>query len=982
MTRDRLDPKATDPTVVLRPGVVPDLAATEFMPPGAPGAAPAGSSPASPLRRFGRFVLLERLGAGGMGVVYAAFDEKLERKVAIKFVAAHRGDERAHERLLREAQAQARLSHPNVVTIYEVGALPEGGLFIAMELVKGQTLRAWQRGGVRTWREVVAVYAVAGEGLAAAHRAGIVHRDFKPDNVLVGDDGRVRVADFGLAFAAEAAAAVDPDVRTPDSLRGADSQPVRVPTAAGAIAGTPGYMAPEQLAGEADGRTDQFGFCVALYEVLHGERPYADLAFAHGERPAPRRSEPDPVYPRWLWDVTMRGLALEPERRFPSMDALLAELLRHRGRARRRALIAAGLAGALALAAGLTAKLSAEAPPLPCPLAMAELVGVWDPAVKQQARAALLGTRAPFAAAVWASTEAAFDRYAERWLGAQQAACEATHVRHVQSAELLDRRMECLAGRRRQLAAGAEVLQSKPAQAAAHADELLGSIGELATCADTGALLELGGAAARPLTAQARARTDEVRRNLARAEVLLATGDVGAAEPAVAAAARLAADQGEFVRAEVLHLEGRIRLARDQVAASIASLNRSIEMAVSSRHDELIADVWLTLALRVGKLEQRPADIEVWLAQGEAWIRRLGHPSDARRVALEHARGGLRHAAGDAREAVAALERALELAEALWGKDDPRLVPLLRDRATAHGRLMQAKAAVADGERALALGIAAWGPAYPDLARTRRVLGLLYIEQLGDVERGERELTQARELYRAQLGADSTEVANCELSLSQAGQYRGDYAAALDHAERAEQIYAARLGAGHSRRGDALMAVGVLRFMRKDFPGSLAAYEAAYPILRAALGDAHTTVGILLSNTGETLLALDRTGPARGQFQQALAVLERSLGSEHADLALPLKGLGLAHLGGGQPREALAPLERALALRTASSAASDPQELAEIRWALARTLRALGREPARAGELATAAAASYRGLGAESAGRVQEIARWLGPTGE
>jgi eukaryotic-like serine/threonine-protein kinase len=940
----------------------------------AEGAAGSGRSPAPVLRRAGRFVLLERLGAGGMGVVYAAFDEKLERKVAIKLVAAHLGDEEAHARLLREAQAQARLSHPNVVTIYEVGALPEGGLFIAMELIKGQTLRAWQRDSGRTWREIVALYAAAGEGLAAAHRAGIVHRDFKPDNVLLGDDGRVRVADFGLAFAAEAQTKAQTQVA-------AGSQPEN-PIATATIAGTPGYMAPEQLAGAGvDARTDQFGFCVALYEALHDERPFADLAFVAGARPPPRRTEPDPAYPRWLWDVTMRGLALEPERRFASMDALVAELTRHRGRARWRALIAAGLVGGLALTAATAAKLSGEAPPPACPLATAELAGVWDRPAKQQMEAALRGTGKPFAASVWASTEAAFDRYAERWLGAQQAACEATHVRHVQSAELLDRRMECLAGRRRSLAAAAEVLRSRPAQAVEHAGELLGSLGDLETCADTGVLLQLGAgrpvAALTPATAHARAQAAEVRRQLARADALLATGDVSGAEPAVAEAARLAAELDEPVRAEVHHLEGRVQLARDQLVASIASFNRAVELAVSSHHDELPADVWLTLALTAGKLEQRPAEIEAWLGQGEAWLRRLGHASDSRRVRVEHARGTLRLTAGDARQAVAALTRALELAEALWGKDDPRLVPLLRDRATAYGRLLQPRPAVADGERALALGIAAWGPVYPDLARTRRALGLLYIEQLGEVERGERELTQALELYRAQLGEGSTEVANCELALSQAGQYRGDYAAALDHAERAERIYAAQLGAEHPRRGEALMAVGVLRFMRKDFAGSLAAYEAAYPILRAALGDAHTTVGFLLSNLGETLLALDRAEPARGHFEQALAALQRSLGPEHAHVALPLKGLGLAHLRLGRPRDALAPLERALALRTGSAVAGDPQELAEIRWALARALRALARDPARARELAEAAAAGYRGLGAESAGRVQEIARWL-----
>lgn len=944
--------------------------------------AAASDSPTSLLRRVAQFVLLERLGAGGMGVVFAAFDEKLERKVAIKLVATQGADERAQARLLREAQAQGRLSHPNVVTVYEVGTLPEGELFIAMELVKGPTLRAWQGGATRTWQDIVAVYAAAGEGLAAAHRGGIVHRDFKPDNVLVGDDGRVRVADFGLAFAAEAEVSMTTHV--PDAAP--SERPWPALTAVGAVLGTPGYMAPEQFAGAAvDARTDQFSFCVALYEALHGERPNADLAFAHGERPRPRRTAPDPAYPRWLWDVLMRGLSLEPGERFASMDALLAELTRSRARTRRRVLAAAGLMGTLTIAGVAFAALSGRSPP-PCPPATAELAGIWDPASKQRIEAALLGTGTPFAANVWASTKAAFDRYAARWIGAQQAACEATHVRHVQSAALMDRRMECLAARRRSLAAAAEVLQDRPAQAVEHAGEILSSLGDIEPCADTGVLLQLGagrGAASTvwPLSARTRAQVAEVRQHLARADALLATGDLAGADPVVAEAARLAKDlDDDAVRAEVHYFQGRIQLSRGELALALASFNRAIELAVSSHHDELPADIWLKLAVTAGTLEQRPAEIESWLGQGEAWIRRLGHASDSRRIELEHARAYLQRTAGDARSAQATLSHAIETAESLWGKDDPRLIPLLRDRAAAQARLRQARPAVADGERALALGIAAWGPDYPDIARTRRALGLLYIEQLGEVKRGEHEISLALELYRSQLGADSIEVANCEQALSQAGQYRGDYAAALEHAERAEQIYAKRLGAEHPRRGEALMGLGVLRFMRKDFAGSLAAYEAAYPILRAALGSGHTTVGILRSNTGETLLALGRAEPARAEFQQALDTLRRSLGPDHADLALPLKGLGLAFLSAGRPGDARAPLERALALRTQSAAASDPQEVAEIRWALARTLRALGRE-ARAQELALAALAGYRGLGSESAERVREIERWIGAAG-
>jgi tetratricopeptide (TPR) repeat protein len=923
------------------------------------------------LSKVGQFVLLDRLGVGGMGIVYAAFDEKLERKVAIKLLATHGTDERAQHRLLAEAQAQARLSHPNVVTIYEVGTLPDGQSFIAMELVKGQTLRAWQRSGTRTWREVVAVYAAAGQGLAAAHRVGLVHRDFKPDNILLGDDGRARVTDFGLAFAAEAAPLVEENAPSVSEAPFAKGTPVPPSasrgglslTAVGRIAGTPGYMAPEQRTGAAvDARTDQFAFCVALYEALHGERPHAELG------------PPAASYPRWLWNVLVRGLTHEPSARFASMDALLAELTRRRERVRNRALLVLALV-AVPATAGAAYWIGS---PSPCPEPTGELTGVWDATTAQRAQAALLGTGAPFAAKVWESSQATLDQYAKRWVTAQEAACKATHVQHVQSAELLDRRTECLAGRKRSLAAATQVLETRPAQAVAHAGEILSSLGDIELCADTGVLLALAQPASAPTNPQLREKVADVRNQLARATVLLAADDVGSAEPIVVQAAELARDLDHApVRAEIDFMDGRVTLARGRVDASVASLNKAIERAVSSHHDELAVDIYLTLAQAVGMVEQRPAEIKVWLGQAEAWLGRLGHTNDPRRVDLERARGNLQRAAGDPRAAVETMSRAILTAETLWGDADPRLSLLLRDRAVVQARLRQGKPAVADAERALALGIRAWGPDYPDVARTRRALGLLYIEQLGDVARGEHEIALALPVFRNQFGADSIDVASCEEVLIQAGQFRGDYAAALEHAERAEQILDKRLGASNPRHGSALMNLGVLRFMRKDFTGSLAAYQAAYRILSAAWGPEHATVGVLLSNIGETLLALGRAEAAEVEFKKALELFQKRLGPDHADLALPLKGLGLAQLSRGKPREALAPLERALVLRTQSKAASDPQEVAEIQWGISRALRATGHEPARCRALAEAALATYRSLGSESAERVQEISLWL-----
>ncbi|TMQ07084.1 MAG: serine/threonine protein kinase, partial [Deltaproteobacteria bacterium] len=635
------------------------------------------------------------------------------RKVAIKLVATRGHDERARQLVLREAQALARLNHPNVVTVYEVGTLPDGGLFIAMELVKGQTLRSWQA-QPRDWRDIVAMYIEAGRGLAAAHDTGIVHRDFKPDNVLVGDDGRVRVADFGIAFAVESARPGPAAADASGPGAGGDAGPedergmALATTAAGDFAGTPGYMAPEQLAGTAiDARADQFSFCVALHEALHGERPALEAA-----EPPPRR-ETEPSYPRWLRDLVQRGLARDPSARFPSMTALLAELTRRRERGR-RLVLAAGLVAAAAIVAVSSAALSGRSDPPPCPLATDELAGVWDLATRQRSAVAILGTAAAFAAPMWTSTSTALDRYARRWLDAQHAACEATHVRHIQSADLLDRRMECLASRRRSLAAAADVLQHRPDQAVGHAGEILGSLGDIELCADTGVLLDLTSAtaaSAKPTRTVARARAALVRQRLASASALLATGDVAGATPVVAEAARLAGDlDDDTVRAELQYFDAKLVLERGDVAASVPLFDRAVALAIASHHDELAADIWLTLALQVGERDLRPAEIEPWLGQAESWLRRLGHTTDSRRVAASHARAFLQRTSGDARAAEVTLSHAIELGEAMWGPSDPRLISVLRERAATQGALHQPRAAVADAERALALGIAAWGP--------------------------------------------------------------------------------------------------------------------------------------------------------------------------------------------------------------------------------------------------------------------------------
>ncbi|HEX7699888.1 MAG TPA: serine/threonine-protein kinase, partial [Kofleriaceae bacterium] len=297
------------------------------------------------LTKLGRYMIERELGDGGMGVVYAAFDPELERNVAIKVIRRGLVDD-AEKRLLREARAMARLAHPNVVTVYEVGTV-DGRDYIAMELIDGGNLVDWLRTAKPAQAEIIQAFVAAGRGLATAHEAGLVHRDFKPHNVLRTRGGRVMVTDFGLAREAANAPAPRTTPVPVSSLSGL--------TEPGSLLGTPAYMAPEQWnGGEVTPATDQFAFCVALWEALAGERPFR--GDSSDELRAQIGAGPDQLdtskLPRRFRTVLVRGLAIDPAKRWPTMAALLAHL------ERRRRSIAMGIAAVAVI--GLAAALVAE----------------------------------------------------------------------------------------------------------------------------------------------------------------------------------------------------------------------------------------------------------------------------------------------------------------------------------------------------------------------------------------------------------------------------------------------------------------------------------------------------------------------------------------------------------------------------------------------------------------------------------------------
>jgi eukaryotic-like serine/threonine-protein kinase len=524
---------------------------------------------------MGRYIVLYRVGKGGQGIVLAAYDPELDRKVALKIVSESEDDSRE---LVREARALAKLAHENVVVVHDVGAV-EGRVFIAMEFVDGGDLRAWLAAEQRSWREIVAIFEKAGRGLAASHRAGLVHRDFKPANVLVSTTGRVLVTDFGLARAAPRA-----------------SRPAFDATG---VVGTPAYMSPEQLAGDpADERSDQYSFCASLYEALYGTRPYAgtslDELAASIQRGALVAPVTDTKVPAALRRALVRGLAKRRADRFASMDELLAAIASATSRHRVRWL---ALGGVPLVAAGAIA-LFALRDDAVCEGAQPKIDEVWNPAVQGQIERAFAASHKPYAAQAWQAVKAALDRHAAAWVAMHTDACEATSVRREQSADVLDLRMQCLDARRTQLAALVDVLARADARTVEHASDAVGRLEPVSGCAD---LVALRSPVPLPQAPAVRAQIAELRRELARAQAFADAGtfrDGLAIAPHTLAVVRSIGYQP--LEAETLIVLGDLQYEVGDFKAAEAALRSAVIAAEASGHQLAAARAWRSLVVVLG----------------------------------------------------------------------------------------------------------------------------------------------------------------------------------------------------------------------------------------------------------------------------------------------------------------------------------------------------------------------------------------------
>lgn len=491
--------------------------------------------------QVGRYVLRRFVGAGGMGVVVAAHDPELDREVAIKIVA---GDETA--RPIREAQAMARLSHPNVVQVYEVLRLG-ARTAIVMELVEGEELGAWQVG--RPWRAIVDAYVQASRGLAAAHRAGIVHRDFKPSNALVDREGAVRVTDFGVARHA----AGDADE-------------------AGSV-GTPVYMAPEQhRKAQVDARTDQWALACALYEALYGRRPFAaaegtDLAAAVIRGDVAAEPSDTPV-PRRIRAAIRRALATDPADRFARLDDFAAVL------AARPRTAAFAIGGAvLVIVVIATVLLARRGEATTCTGLDQPMRDVWTAAARTDLRARL--TSAGLPAAGVDRTLAKLDAYATSWGTTRTGACIDARA-GVRAGAMLDARIRCLDHRRAAVAGLLEALAAADAATLRATNDAVAQLPPLATCDD---------APAAPTTPA----LDAAENELARATVLVSLSQFERALPLVEHVLAAAADTPSLAaRALVLRGETEDRLGT--YGAALATYQQAAQAAARARDHVVVAD--------------------------------------------------------------------------------------------------------------------------------------------------------------------------------------------------------------------------------------------------------------------------------------------------------------------------------------------------------------------------------------------------------
>ena len=902
----------------------------------------------APPVEVGRFVVEARVGSGGMGIVYRGYDPELDRKVAIKVldlrrIGARRGP--AHARLPREARALARLTPPTVVSVHDLGVLAdppgessedESRLYLVMEYVDGPNLRRWMQ-GERNLDERLALVLAAGRGLAAAHEAGLMHGDFKPENILVGDDGRARVADFGLALpmlAFDEENTRDGRPKRVAECPGLDSveQPPEVTISA--VFGTPAYIAPEQFVRpRLDARADQFAFCVVACELLYGRRPFTgdSLAALRGAALA-GEIEPldDPRIPRRVAAVLRTGLAADPGARFADMPQLLARLEAAFERRPPWRWMAASLVVVGGVAGVSAASMATEpaAPASSCVAAEVRLEPIWSQDRADAIEARLRTARAASAAPLVDRLEDQVQGWGRAWTESCAAQTDAATRERMQT---------CLDARLLELEAVVEAL-ADPGREYEAPLAVLDRLTPVATCLDHASL-----DATRPVPMERdRRRAVEEVRNRLIAEATLATR-LGRADEALAHA-RTAVERARSLDFRPLEAEAHLALGqalqraeRLEEAAEVAEQAHLI--AEASRHVATLADAALlrvALAYEAAELDEGRA----WLAKAEAANEATGG-DPTRAVELRGVACMLELLAGELDAALAHCERARGLIDEGARIDGTTRVRIAINFATAEQGVGLLERADRSFARAEAAARAELGPSHPWLIHVLLNWGHVALE------RGE--LDRALDRYRgAEALVEQTELAHgrtagaVHVSLADALRERGrldeaelEYRRALEIAAAIDDYWTAHV----ARSGLARLALE-----RGRVEAARDAWAAQLVDERDRLEPAHPWRLELEVNLGAARALAGEVDEGLAQIDAAIAILEHEHGPDHPELVDDLWVRGHVARVLGRCRRGLADLDRAHALELARSGRGS-SVLAEIEVERRACQLDLGRDP-------------------------------------
>ncbi len=945
---------------------------------------------------IGRYVVLEYLGGGGMGIVYAAYDPELDRKIALKLlraeVYADQARAEAQQRLLREAQALAKLSHPNVVAVHDLG-VTEGQVFIAMEHIEGGDLRQWLQDEQPTWQEVVEVFLQAGEGLLAAHRAGLLHRDFKPANVLLGVDGRVKVADFGLArpdrmepsvtgTAAVRSVGPDSDTETaglvdvrhhdvqhhdvrhhekkPASAEGTGSVLDQRLTRTGSMVGTPAFMAPEQLKNATvDARSDQFSFCVALYAALYRQPPYDRRKSLLIEEltPPPKGSG----VPGWLEKAVLRGLSIDPADRFEGMEQLLAAL-DHTARRRRAMAVAAGLV----LVAALILAVLRPWAPAPCSAAADHLNGIWDETRRSLLDATFKRADQSYLQASKKGTFDLLDRYADDWVEQRIEACEATRVRGEQSESLMDLRMACLDHRLGEMKALVDLLlEGEPGDLAKSA-QAAGRLRSLVACADTRALTAIV-----PLPEDDATRR-KVERLRPKVHQLKGLHDLGRNRAAWAAAEALSPELQSLgyapLEAEALlgvglaaGIDDRPEQAEQAHARGVVRADAGRDDTMRARH--LLALVWL----HVGASEDTA---DRWLEMAEGALERLG---DVDLWADFHQVRSVRlRVLGTYEEALEAAQQAVAVSRRFWGDEHLNSSRYLSTLSRAQQFLGDHEKALDTITRVVSIHRRHLGPDHPELAYFTHTQGEL-LKSLGRYEEALDILRRTLSVLEAAHGSDHSRLAPVLTSLGNTLSRMGRLEEAEELLQRVVRLRAEFEGEGSVSHAVALHELALVRWNQGELEQVEDLLRRATRALMEQRGDRHPMTLIARLNLGRCLLE-------RNQIRAALELLETTYRS-----AVEVQGesnptsigsrlaLGEALLAAGDRAAGREAIDAAAEL--AEERRAEPWLMALVRFAQARSAAADGRW-ARSRDFAVQAQELFESLGGAGTHNLKRFRNW------